>query len=129
MEKTQNTIGFGIEKPAKGSVTPDKNCPFYGGLKVHGNIMSGTIVSAASHLTATVRIERQIFISKYRRFAVRSSKIRVHNPAVLNAKVGDIVEFMGCRPISKTKSMVITKITGKNADVKLSSPVPKSKAK
>ncbi|HLP79527.1 MAG TPA: 30S ribosomal protein S17 [Acidobacteriota bacterium] len=112
MEKTQ-TIGFGFEKPKLGeNVTPDKNCPFYGSLKVRGNVMSGEVVSAASHLSATVKIVRQIFIPKYKRYLQRSSKVRVHNPAVINAKVGDIVEFMGCRPISKTKSNVIVRVVG-----------------
>ena len=118
MEKTKNTIGFGIELPSKGSVTPDVNCPFYGNLTVRGTVMTGTVVSAASHLSATVQIVRQVYISKYKRYLVKTNKIRVHNPAVLSAKVGDIVEFMNCRPISKTKSNVITKIVTRASEKK-----------
>lgn len=113
MEKTKNTIGFGIEKPSKDSAKPDVNCPFYGDVRVRGTVMTGVVVSAASHLSATVKIDRQIYISKYKRYLIKTSKIRVHNPAVIDAKVGDIVEFMGCRPISKTKSNVITRIVKK----------------
>jgi small subunit ribosomal protein S17 len=108
MEK--KTIGFGIEAPQAQDITPDVNCPFYGNIKVRGTVLVGEVVSAASQLTATVKIERQVYDSKYKRFLKKTSKIRVHNPAVLNAKVGNIVEVMGCRPISKTKSMTITRI-------------------
>ena len=110
METTKNTIGFDIQKPAKGDVAPDVNCPFYGDLRVRGTAMRGTVVSAASHLSATVQIVRQIYIPKYKRYLVKTGKIRVHNPAVINAKVGDIVEFRQCRPISKMKANVITSI-------------------
>ncbi len=118
METKNNTIGFGIELPPKGDVTPDVNCPFYGNLRVRGTIMRGTVVSAASHLSATVKIDRQVYVSKYRRYLLKTSKIRVHNPAVLTAKPGDVVEFMQCRPISKTKANVIVRIVTRAVELK-----------
>ena len=97
-----------LDKPEK-TVEPDKNCPFYGSLKVRGKAYTGKVVST-SLLSANVKLERTVFVPKYRRYKKAYSKIRCHNPAVLSAKVGDTVQFMACRPISKTKSNVIVKI-------------------
>lgn len=107
--KNENTIGFGIERPEK-TVEPDKNCPFYGSLKVRGNIFRGTVVKASAQLTATVQVDRMIYIPKYKRYQKKIAKIQVHNPAVINARVGDVVDCIGCRPISKMKSSVIVRV-------------------
>lgn len=88
----------------------DKNCPYTSNLSVRGNIFKGEVISTAAPLTATVKVERSVFVPKYRRYKTRISKTRVHNPASINAKVGDVVEFVGCRPISKTKSNVIIRV-------------------
>ncbi|MFT4312789.1 MAG: 30S ribosomal protein S17 [Candidatus Woesearchaeota archaeon] len=109
MKKSEKTVGYGISMPKFDGET-DKNCPFTSSLRVRGNISQGTVVSASAPLTATVQIERQVFVSKYKRYKKKISKIHVHNPAAIDAKVGDVVEFMGCRPLSKTKSAVIVRI-------------------
>lgn len=106
-EKT--TIGHGIEVP-KNIENTDKHCPFTGELPVRGNVFTGEVVSTGAPLTATVQVVRKVFVPKYKRYKNRYSKTHVHNPAAINAKVGDVVAFMGCRPISKTKSNVIVKV-------------------
>ncbi|MFT4312029.1 MAG: 30S ribosomal protein S17 [Candidatus Woesearchaeota archaeon] len=103
------TIGYNIQAP-KSDATPDKHCPFHSSLKVRGNIMKGTVVSASAQLSAIVEVPRQVFVAKYKRYQKKISRFKVHNPAVIAAKVGDVVEFIGCRPISKTKSMTIVRI-------------------
>jgi small subunit ribosomal protein S17 len=105
----KKTIGFGIEVPSHTSAD-DVNSPFSGNLSVRGNMMQGEVVSAKATLTATVKIIRQVYVSKYRRYKQTVSKIKVHNPASINAKLGDVVDFIGCRPISKTKSMTIVRV-------------------
>lgn len=107
-----------IKNKQKSKITVTKMADTKKTIGVRGTVMTGTVVSAASHLSATVKIDRQIYISKYKRYLLKTSKIRVHNPANIDAKVGDIVEFMGCRPISKTKSSIITKIVTKAVDAK-----------
>lgn len=114
MKNAKNTgaknIGLGIPTPDMSSVTPDANCPFTSPLRTRGNIMKGVVTSASAQLSATIRVDKQIFVSKYKRYKKSSQKVHAHNPAVINAKVGDVVEFIGCRPISKTKSSVIVRI-------------------
>ena len=106
---------MGIEVPKDiDTTTASVNCPFTGELPVRGNIFTGEVISAAAPLTATVRIERKVFVSKYKRYKTMFSKTRVHNPAVIGAQVGDVVEFVGCRPISKTKSNVIVRVVRKH---------------
>ena len=109
----KKTIGFGIEAPSFDGEA-DKNCPFNSPLRVRGNIMTGTVVSAAAPLTATVQVERQVLLPKYKRYQKKFSKIHVHNPTIIDAQVGDIVDFIGCRPLSKTKSAVIVRIVNKS---------------
>ncbi|MFT7615462.1 MAG: small subunit ribosomal protein S17 [Candidatus Woesearchaeota archaeon] len=108
--KKNDTIGYGIERPkqVEGAVH-DENCPFYGSLKIHGNLIQGEVVSISGPLSVTIRIARQVYVPKYRRFKKSFSKIHTHNPTAISAKVGDKVIFVGCRPISKTKSTVIVK--------------------
>jgi small subunit ribosomal protein S17 len=72
--------------------------------------MMGEVVSTKAALSATVRVVRKVFVPKYNRYKTRYSKTHVHNPASINAKVGDTVQYVGCRPISKTKSSVIVKV-------------------
>jgi len=112
-EKT--TIGHGIEVP-KNIENADKNCPFTGELPVRGNVFKGEVVSTGAPLTATVKVVRKVFVPKYKRYKNRYSKTHVHNPASINAKVGDVVEYMGCRPISKTKSNVIIKVVSESSE-------------
>ncbi len=112
---TKKSIGYGVKTP-KFEEQPDKNCPFTGSLRVRGNIMVGTVVSALAPLTATVQIERQVFVPKYKRYKKKLSKIHVHNPTSIQAEQGDVVEFIGCRPLSKTKSAVIINIVTKKSE-------------
>jgi ribosomal protein uS17 len=109
----KKTIGMGIEVPQNIEQT-DRNCPFTGELAVRGNIFSGEVISTSAALTATVKVERKIFVPKYKRYKNRIYKTHVHNPLSINAQVGDIVEYVGCRPISKTKSSVIVRVVKKH---------------
>jgi small subunit ribosomal protein S17 len=50
--------------------------------------------------TVTVQIQRTYKHPKYEKYVRRSKKVHVHDPKS-DAKVGDTVEIMACRPISK----------------------------
>src|SRR5262245_16157423 len=56
-----------------------------------------------------VRIDRQIPHAKYGKSRKRRSFLHVHDEKN-EAKAGDTVEIMECRPISKTKSWRLVKI-------------------
>lgn len=90
----------------------DNHCPAHGGIRTHGRAFTATVVSARAQKTAIVEWERRYHVPKYERYERRLTKINVHNPDCINAKAGDIVRIIECRPISKTKHFVITEKLG-----------------
>jgi small subunit ribosomal protein S17 len=104
-------IGVKVNSPSK--ECNDKKCPFHGNLSVRGRGFEGIIISRDVHRTATVEWNRTVRIPKYERYAKMRTKIRVHNPGCIEAKEGDKVKIMECRPLSKTKNFVIIENLGK----------------
>lgn len=74
--------------------------------------MIGRVVSVKSQKTATVLVENIVTHPLYKKTYVQSKKYLVDD--AIGVKVGDIVDFINCRPISKGKSWKITKIVGKD---------------
>ncbi len=74
--------------------------------------MTGRVVSAKSLHTVTVLVERVAKDPLYKKTYVQSKKYLVDDQ--VGVKVGDIVDFVNCKPISKRKHWKITKIVGKN---------------
>ena len=70
--------------------------------------LSGVIVSDKMDQTAIVKIDRYVKHPKYQKFVKKSKRYAVHNPENVK-KVGDKVEIMEVRPISKTKRFAIVK--------------------
>ncbi len=111
MTKTEaRNIGIAIEAP-KQSCT-DIKCPFHGNLSTRGRQFIGTVTSTKTRKTAIVEFERLNFLKKYERYEKRRTKLKAHNPECINAKDGDIVKIMECRPLSKTKNFVIIQKLG-----------------
>jgi small subunit ribosomal protein S17 len=100
-------IGLDIPEPTK--ECDDINCPFHGELSVRGQILVGTVVSDKMDRTVVIQQRREKLINKFQRYEKRQSKIHAHNPPCIDAKVGDIVTIVECRPLSKTKSYVVVK--------------------
>ena len=88
----------------------DKHCPIHNNLKLRGRSFQGVILSKDTHKTAVVGWERSSLIRKYERYELKKSKVKVHNPLCITAKVGDKVKIVECRPLSKTKSFVIVEV-------------------
>ncbi len=101
-----------IDTEASGQKCNDPNCPFHGTLSMRGRQFTGTVISTKMRKSAVIEFERQHFLKKYERFEKRRTKLKVHNPECINAKDGDIVSMMECRPLSKTKNFVIVKKLG-----------------
>ena len=72
----------------------------------------GRVVSDKMNNTVTVLIERRVKHPMYDKIIVRSQKYHAHN-ANDEAKSGDLVEIQECRPLSKTKAWVVTKLLEK----------------
>jgi len=69
----------------------------------------GTVVSVKNDKTITVRVDAQRKHPIYHKNVKHSKKFAVHDEQNV-AKVGDIVEIMETRPLSKTKHFRLVKI-------------------
>ena len=103
-------IGLDVEVPSK--ECGDANCPFHGKLSVRGRQFSGIVVSAKMSKTAVVEWEWKRYLKKFERYEKRRTKVKAHNTNCINARDGDIVTIMECRPLSKSKNFVIVEKLG-----------------
>jgi small subunit ribosomal protein S17 len=103
--KSARNIGIEAEAPEK--TCSDPNCCWHGKLPVRGKILEGTVVSAKASKTAIVERTYSHYIPKYESYERRHSRIATYNPECIDAKEGDKVKIMECRPLSKTKAFVI----------------------
>lgn len=71
----------------------------------------GVVTSAKMQKTAVVEIKQTKIHPLYQKRMVKVKRYHVHDE--LGAKVGDMVEFVGTKPISKTKKWQISKILPK----------------
>ncbi|MBI4452633.1 30S ribosomal protein S17 [Candidatus Woesearchaeota archaeon] len=108
--KYSRNIGMVVEMPKQ--ECNDIKCPFHGKLTARGRHLTGTVLSTKMRKTAVVEFERLHFLPKYERYEKRRTKLKVHNPECTNAKNGDRVRIIECRPLSKTKNFVIVQILG-----------------
>ena len=76
----------------------------------------GKVVSDKRDKTITVLIERRTKHELYGKIVAKSSKYHAHDEND-ESKMGDIVEIAESRPISKTKSWVVTRLVQKGATV------------
>ncbi len=69
----------------------------------------GRVVSDKMQETATVLVERRVKHPMYGKVITRSKKYHAHN-ANNDAKTGDLVQIVECRPMSRTKTWQIAKL-------------------
>lgn len=72
----------------------------------------GQVVSDKRTKTVTVLVERRITHELYGKIVARSRKYHAHDENG-EFKLGDVVEIAEGRPISKTKSWVVTRLVKK----------------
>jgi small subunit ribosomal protein S17 len=94
-----------FKKPKK--TCDDVNCPFHGELPVRGRVLEGTVVSAKMDKTVIVERDYLSYISKFKRYERRRSRIPSHKPPCIDVKEGDRVTIAESRPISKTVGFVV----------------------
>ena len=69
-------------------------------------ILQGVVVSDKIDKSVVVRVERRVMHPVYKKYIKRSAKYTAHDEH--NAcKVGDVVQIMESRPLSKTKTWVV----------------------
>src|SRR3989339_98710 len=91
---------------------------YFGGLSLRGRSFVGTVISSKMQKTVTVEWERKHYLKKFERYERRRSRVKAHNPESINAREGDVVKIVECRPLSKTKNFVVVEIMGKERGFK-----------
>jgi small subunit ribosomal protein S17 len=76
----------------------------------------GKVVSDKRAKTVTVLVERRVKHELYGKIVVKSNKYHAHDERG-EYKLGDTVEITESRPISKTKSWVVTRLVEKAREV------------
>ena len=74
------------------------------------HILKGVVVSDAMDKTISVIVEEKIQHPVYKKRIIRSKKYKAHDE-LNEAKVGDIVEIMETRPLSKTKRWRLVRVS------------------
>ena len=72
----------------------------------------GKVVSDARAKTVTVLVERRAKHELYGKIVAKSRKYHAHDENN-EFKIGDVVEISESRPLSKTKSWVVTRLVQK----------------
>jgi len=69
----------------------------------------GRVTSTRMQSTITVLVERTFKHAKYGKFMRKNKAYHAHDPAG-TAQVGDLVELMACRPISRLKRWLFVRV-------------------
>lgn len=89
-------------------------------------IKTGTVVSDKMQKTVVVRIDRTYRHPLYKKVMKASSKFKAHDEEN-QCKVGDLVEIMETKPISRDKRWRVSKILGKGKVAAYERPKKKEK--
>lgn len=74
--------------------------------KTNKKTLQGTVVSDAMDKTVVVEVGRFVKHPKYKKFYTISKKYHAHDEKN-QYKIGDVVEIIETRPISKKKSFIV----------------------
>ncbi len=77
--------------------------------------MTGKVISDKMMKTRVVKIDTTLRHSKYDKLMKRSANYKAHDEKN-ESHVGDVVELMSVRPLSKDKRWAIIRIVEKNKD-------------
>jgi small subunit ribosomal protein S17 len=75
--------------------------------------LQGRVVSNKMQKTVTVLVERRVKHAVYGKYIVQSTKYHAHTETPYDE--GDLVEIQEGRPLSRTKSWVVTRLVRKAA--------------
>jgi small subunit ribosomal protein S17 len=79
-------------------------------------VRNGNVVSLSSEKTVTVSVVNREQHPTYKKIVTRTKKYRAHNEN-MELHLGDLVEIMETRPISKTKKWRVTNVLRKKESV------------
>ena len=79
-------------------------------------VIIGTVTSTAMQKTATVTVVRRVRDRRFHKFLTNREKYHVHDEHD-TAKVGDVVEIVESRPLSRTKRWRLLRTITKAVEV------------
>ena len=80
-------------------------------MTIRGKILKGIVISTKMQRTIVVRRDYLHYVPKYNRYEKRHRNIPAHISPAFSVKEGDIVLIGECRPLSKTVSFNVLKVT------------------
>ncbi len=80
--------------------------------KLHRRILVGMVVSDKMQKTIVVKVDRRVKHSLYGKYIIRSERYKAHDEKN-EAKVGDRVELVESRPLSREKRWALKSIIRK----------------
>jgi small subunit ribosomal protein S17 len=80
--------------------------------RVQRKVRAGRVVSDKMDKTIVVAVESKIRHPLYGRIIRRTTKFKAHDEASM-AHIGDLVEIMECRPISREKRWRVARVVEK----------------
>jgi small subunit ribosomal protein S17 len=98
-----------IEAERKNANCTDRVCPVHGQISLRGRKFKGYVIRKFPKRIC-IEFERTVYVKKYERYAKRKTKIHARLPDCMASEInlGDYVEVMECRPISKIINFVVT---------------------
>ena len=75
-------IGVDVNKP-EGEWDGSKNCPFYGTLRLRGQIISGVVSSGGMQDTVVVERQTTRYMKKFERYQKRTRRYSAHLPSCI----------------------------------------------
>jgi len=103
----------GTKVPASSGQCKDRLCPKHGDrkLKMRGRTFEGNVIKKLPG-RVTIQFERMLKIPKYERYEKRKTKIHARLPDCMkdDVAVGDLIQIVETRPISKMIHFVVSKV-------------------
>jgi small subunit ribosomal protein S17 len=105
-------IGVDVKMPS-GEWDGDENCPFFGSLRLRGQVLEGIVAKLGMQGTIVIERNNVRYMKKYERYEKRTGTVAAHLPSCIGeVALGDRVKVMECRPLSKTVSFCVIENIG-----------------
>ncbi|MCI5969185.1 30S ribosomal protein S17 [Helicobacter sp.] len=75
----------------------------------HKRVIAGKVVTKTGDKSVTILVERRVTHLKYRKIVKRFKRYIVHDENN-SVKVGDVIEAIECKPLSKRKAFTLHKV-------------------
>jgi len=98
------------EEKTKQTECNDRLCPKHGLISLRGRSFKGFVIRKFPK-RVVIEFERTLYVKKYERYSARKTKLHARLPDCMFSEIniGDYIEIMECRPISKIIHFMVTK--------------------